>query len=261
LRRGGAVRALLVALIALVAVTTAAVFGTHVDGTRALPALTRSGGSNYARNAIGRLTPVDARFVRQRVGRIPGTRQTSTTTTPAPRGRPPAVTPSDNAIKGSPGALPGLAPGGWVLSLAMTPNSRTVHANDEIHYRIVVTNSGTEDFRGRAFLLEWHTPNGTLGRNALDQCSVLPIAIVRALCLSERLMFSPGLGDAHHENFNSNGLVTIPPGQSWTKDWFVQVLPSNAAGSTIFNHAHLTVTINGQDVRVRTPDVVVQVVA
>ena len=69
------------------------------------------------------------------------------------------------------------------------------------------------------------------------------------------------LGDARPETFNSSGLVAIPAGQSWTKDWYVQVLPTNAAGSTIFNHTVLTVTINGVDHKIRTPDVVVTVVA
>ena len=250
------------AAVALVAVATAVGVGTRVAGTRTLPALTRSGDSgNYARNAIGHLAPVDAKFVAKRVGKVRGAPTTTTTEPVRARPRPAATPPPDDSIHGSPGNFPGLTPGGWVLNLKMVTNSDTVRDGDEIHYRMIITNSGTEDFRGRSFLLEWHTPNGTLGRNALDECNILPIAVVQAICFSQRLQISAGLGEARHETFNSGGLVMIPAGESWTKDWFVQVLPSNAAGSTIFNHAHLTVTIDNKDTKVRTPDVVVRVVA
>jgi hypothetical protein len=143
----------------------------------------------------------------------------------------------------------------------MTPDRTTVHSGEEIRYRMTITNVGREDFRGRSFALEWHTPSGTLGRNALEQCNLTPISIVRAICAMERLQFSPGLGETNHERFDSSGLVAIAPGGQWTHDWYVQVLPSNAAGSTIFNHAHLNVNLNGQQLWVRTPDVVVEVVA
>jgi hypothetical protein len=262
LRRGGAASAALVAAVALVAVVAAVGAGNHIGSSRTLPALNRSGDpDNYARNAIGHLAPVDANFIAARVGTVPGTNRASTTTVPAARPQPSPTPPVDNSIHGAPGTFPGLAPGGFVLELKMVPDSDTVRANDEIRYRMIITNTGTEDFRGRSFTLEWHTPTGTVGRNALEQCSVLPVAIVKALCATERLLVSPGLGEAHHESFNSGGLVAIAPGGTFTKDWFVQVLPSNAAGSTIFNHAHLTVNINGTDHTVRTPDIVVTVVA
>jgi hypothetical protein len=247
---------------ALIAVAAAVGFASNIASSRTLPALNRSRDADkYARDAIGHLAPVDAKFVAARVGKVPGTHATSTTTTSTPRGRPTAAPRQDNSIHGSPGAFPSLAPGGFVLEVKMVPSSETVRANDELRYRMVITNTGTGEFRGRSFLLEWHTPNGTLGRNALAQCSVVPLAIVQALCASQRLLVSPGLGEARHESFSSNGLVAIAPGRSFTKDWYVQVLPSNAAGSTIFNHAHLTVNINGTDYKVRTPDVVVTVVA
>lgn len=263
LRRGGLAQAALVGAVAFVAVTAAVAVGTRVAPTRTLPSLPRRADADYARNAIGHLAPVDAQFVARRVGPVPGAPSTTETTAPpASRPQSPAPTPPpDNSIKGSPGALPGLAPGGWVLNVKMVPNSDTVRVNDEIRYRMIVSNTGTEEFRGRSFTLEWHTPNGTFGRNALGQCSVVPLASLRSLCESERVLLSPGLGEARHERFNSGGLVAIPAGQSYTKEWFVQVLPSNAVGSTIFDHAHLTVNINGKDVTARTPDVVVTVVA
>ncbi|MEY2472950.1 MAG: hypothetical protein QOK28_2279 [Actinomycetota bacterium] len=248
---------------ALVAIGAAVGVGSSTGSSRTLPALNRSGDSgNYARDAIGRIAPVDAKFVAARVGKVPGTHATPTTIPGAPRPRAtPPPPPVDNSIHGSPGALPGLAPGGFVLGVNMVPSSDTVRANDELRYRMIVTNTGTEEFRGRSFTLEWHTPNGTVGRNALSECDILPAGVMQALCASERLLVSPGLGEARHESFNSGGLVVIPPGGSFTKDWYVQILPTNAAGSTIFNHAHLTVNINGTDHTVRTPDVVVTVVA
>jgi hypothetical protein len=144
----------------------------------------------------------------------------------------------------------------------MTADSTTARSGDEIHYRMTITNIGHDEFRGRAFLLEWHTPSGTLGRNSLEQCNLLtPLAIVSAICAMERLRFSPGLGEASHERFDSSGLVMIPAGQTWTHDWYVTVLPSNSAGSTIFNHAHLNVNLGRQQLWIRTPDVAVKVVA
>ena len=45
----------------------------------------------------------------------------------------------------------------------MGTNSSTVKAGETFTYRMVVSNIGSEDFRGRNFLLEWHTPLGTAG--------------------------------------------------------------------------------------------------
>lgn len=248
--------------LALVAVSTAVVAGAHVSATATLPGLNRSGDTNYARNAIGKLAPVSAKYITSRVGHVPGTHlDTPTTTTTRPHTRPSTPPPEQSAIHGTPGAIPGLAPGGWVLTLKMVPDRTTARAGDEIRYRMIITNTGTDDFRGRSFVLEWHTPNGTLGRNAVDQCNLVPTAIVQSLCGSQRVLVSPGLGDTHHERFNSSGLIVIPAGQQWTHDWYVQVLPSNTVGATIFNHAHLNVSLSGHEFWIRTPDVVVTVTA
>ena len=227
-----------------------------------MPGLARGESSSYARNAIGHLKPVDPKFVSRRVGSVGRPRSTTTTAPTTARPRPAeSDTPPGKSIHGSPGAIPGLAPGGWELTLKMASDRDSARAGDEVRYRMTITNVGREDFYGRAFLLEWHTPSGTFGRNSIEQCNLVPIAIVQALCASERLLISPGLGETSHERFNSSGLIMIRAGESWTHDWYVQVLPSNAAGSAIFNHAHLNVNLGGQQVWLRTPDVVVQVVA
>jgi hypothetical protein len=261
-RPGGAKSAALVATVALVAVAAAVGFASHVPSSRSLPALNRGDPGNYTRNAIGRLKPVDAQFVTRRVGRVPGTKRTPTATpdTVPPRTTPPTTRPP-RSIQGTPGAFPGLAPGGWELTLKMEPDRNEARSRDEIRYRMTITNVGRDDFRGRAFLLEWHTPVGTLGQNSLQQCSLVPLAIVQTICAMERLQISPGFGETRHERFDSSGLVVIPAGESWTHDWYVTVLPSNSAGSTIFNHAHLNVNLGREQVWLRTPDVVVKVVA
>jgi hypothetical protein len=262
-RRGGAASAALVAAVALVAVVAAVGAGSRIASSRTLPALNRSGdSSNYARNAIGHLAPVDAKFVARRVGSVGRTRPTTPPASDAPA-RPrteTAAPPVDPSIHGTPGAIPGLAPGGWDLTLKMTAESPTARSGDDIHYVMTITNIGGQDFYGRAFLLEWHTPAGTFGRNSIEQCNVVPVALVRALCSLERLQLSPGLGETSHERFDSSGLIAIQAGKQWVHDWYVTVLPSNAAGSTIFNHAHLNVNISGQQLWIRTPDVVVTVV-
>ncbi|HVT76547.1 MAG TPA: hypothetical protein VHD87_05915 [Acidimicrobiales bacterium] len=260
LRRGGAAGVTLVVAVALLAVSAAVVAGGRVGTKATLPALQGGTRSGYARNALGQLKPVDAQFVTRQVGRVPRTQQTTTTTTFPVRRTPPTTAPVDHSIHGAPGAIPGLAPGGWVLDLQMAANHSTVRPGDELRYRMTITNTGTEDFRGRSFILEWNTPNGTLGRNALQQCNLLPTTIAEALCASQRLVISPGLGDAKPERFNSEGLVAIAPGQQWFHDWYVEILPTNAPGTTIFNHARLIVNVNGTDEHLRTPDVVVTVV-
>jgi len=253
-----------VATVALLAVTMAAGIGSRIPSSRTLPALSRSDDTGrYARNAIGHLTPVDAKFVARRVGSVGHTRTTQlaappTTVRPRADGPAPAADPS---IHGTPGAFPGLTPGGWNLTLKMTTDSPTARAGDEIHYRMTITNIGAQDFYGRSFLLEWHTPTGTFGRNAVEQCDLTPLAIVQAICTAQRLLLSPGLGESSHERFDSSGLIAIGAGKSWSHDWYVQVLPSNAVGSTIFNHAHLNVKLSGDMLWLRTPDVVVTVVA
>jgi hypothetical protein len=248
--------------VALVAVAAAVAAGSHIGGTRSLPALVRGDSESYAHNAIGHVAPVDAKFVARRVGSVGTPAPTPTTAPSSPRARPSTPqAPPQKTIHGSPGGVGGLSPGGWELSLSMAPDRATARAGDEVRYRMTVTNVGAQDFYGRAFQLEWHTPNGTFGHNAIQQCSLVTLAIVQTLCLSQRLMLSPGLGETSHQRFDSSGLIVIRSGQSWSYDWFVQVLPSNAEGSTIFNHAHLHVNLSGRQLWIRTPDVVVKVVA
>jgi hypothetical protein len=250
-----------VATVALVAVTAAAFSAGRIPSSLSLPALNRNDPGNYARNAIGRLAPVDAKFVARRVGRVPGTRRAEATPpTESPARTTTPTTARDRSIQGTPGAFPGLAPGGWELKLAMTPDRKTVRAGEELRYRMTVTNVGTDDFRGRAFVLEWHTPTGTFGRNSLEQCNLVFVPMLQAMCALERLQLSPGIGEAGHQRFASSGLIVIGAGEEWTHDWYVQVLPSNAPGSTIFNHAHLNVNLSGRQLWLRTPDVVVTVV-
>jgi hypothetical protein len=261
-RRGGAASAALVAAVALVAVTAAVGAGSRVASNRSLPGLARGETSSYARNAIGHLKPVDSKFVARRVGSVGKSRPTTTTTPSGERPRPNSTTPPpDKSIHGTPGPVPGLAPGGWELTLKMAPDRDTARSGDEIRYRMTISNIGRQDFYGRAFVLEWHTPNGTLGHNAIEQCNLIPLPMVQALCATQRLLFSPGLGESSHERFDSSGLIMIPAGGNWTHDWYVQVLPSNAAGSTILNHAHLNVNLSGTELWIRTPDIVVTVVA
>lgn len=252
---------MLLGVILLIAGAVA--LGAQVASTRTL---THPAGSDtrteYAQNAIGRLAPVSARFTERRLGRkvlgLAGDQPAPSSGKPTPK--PVTRTPAES-IHGEPGTFPGLAPGGFDLTIAMAPNHSEVKAGDEVRYRMVVTNTGGQDFRGRAFTLEWHTPTGTVGRNAIKQCTLLPLAIAQALCASQRLLFEPGLGEARHDSFNSAGLVAIGPGESFTKDWYVQVLPTAATGTTFLNHAHLTVSINGKDHTISTDDVTVTVVA
>lgn len=255
--------AVLLGVVVLIAGAVA--LGTQVGSTRTLTRPSSATASaDYARNAIGRLAPVSAQFTEKRLGRdvaagLPKVR-------PAPnsditRGPGPAPVKRDESIHGEPGTIPGLAPGGFVLTLAMAPNRLTVHAGDEVRYRMIVANTGNEDFRGRAFTLEWHTPTGTIARNGLEQCTLLPIALIRGICSAQRIIVQPGLGEARHNSFNTAGLVAIRPGEQWTHDWFVQVLPTAPDGTTYLNHAHLMVSINGQDHTISSDDVTVTVVA
>lgn len=240
----------------------AVAFGEHIAQNRTLPGLRdRASADSYARNAIGKLAPVSAKFTERQIGRdalrAPGESETDAAT-PSDTPTRPNTTRPPSTIRGTPGAFPTLAPGGWVLAIQMASDKQTVRSGEEIRYRMTVTNTGDQDFRGRSFRLEWHTPTNTFGRNPLEQCELAP-SIVLELCAGQRLLFSPGLGEARHERFNSAGLIAIGPRQQWTHDWHVQVLPSAAAGTRFLNHAHLTVNIDGKDLRITSNDVVVAV--
>jgi hypothetical protein len=246
----------IVTVVALIAGAVA--LGVRVSGTRTLPGLDDRASESFARDPIGRLAPLDARFTERQIGAEALRAGDDAAPPEGPEPQAPQKTRTTNpALRGSPGAFPGLAPGGWVLSVQMLA-PKTVRAGDEMHYRMLVGNTGTEDFRGRSFQLEWHTPAGTVGRNALEQCSLLPLDLLRALCRSERLFPTVG-SDTTHQSFNSSGLIAIRPGQQWEQDWYVQVLPTTTAGTQLHNHAHLTVMINGVDAHIASDDVVVTV--
>jgi hypothetical protein len=262
LRRTGAQLGALLAVVVLI--FGAVGFGTRTDKQDVLPGIVRNQASEtYARDALGSIAPISETYVERRLGTVTVDRitrsnsggGTSPTRSPAPVAAPPA---EPTAIEGKPGAVPGLAPGGWILTLDMAPNAATVPAGGEIVYRIMIKNVGTDDFRGRSFLLEWHTPLGTVGRNSLTQCNLIPVDVVRELCESQRLSISPGAGDASHEQTNSAGLISIAQGETWVQEWHVQTLNA-ASGTQYTTHAHLTVNIDGQDVRISTPPVVVTV--
>lgn len=240
----------------------AVLFGEHIAQDRTLPGLSgRASADSYARNAIGKLAPINAKFTERRIGRNalrrPGALSTDA---PRPSGTTtrPKTTPPPSTIRGKPGTFPTLTPGGWVLSIQMASDRRTAKSGEDVRYRMTVTNTGDEDFRGRSFRLEWHTPNDTVGRNPIGQCELAP-AMVLELCSGQRLLFSPGLGEARHETFDSSGLIVIRPRSHWAHDWYVRVLPSAAVGTQFLNHSHLTVTIDGKDVRITSNDVVVTV--
>jgi hypothetical protein len=245
-------------------------FGAQTDGDNVLPGLGRnSAAQSYTRDALGSIAPISPTYIERRLGtaaverltRSSETPGSDTTKTPTPRPTPPVNSGEapPPAIQGKPGTVPGLAPGGWILTLAMAPNAATVPPGGEIVYRMSIKNVGTEDFRGRSFLLEWHTPVGTVGRNALTECNLIPVTAARELCQSQRLSISPGAGDARHEQTSSAGLIAIRPGETWVQEWHVQTLPSATPGTQYTTHAHLTVSIDGKDVVVSTPPVVVTV--
>lgn len=250
-------------LTVLGVIAAAAGLGADVPPDRVLarPGAGNAAGS-YGRNPIGALAPVDEQFIARRVGAVSGFAVSrggrATTPTTTPRRSSPTPRP-DGAIRGTPGAFPNLAPGGWVLVVTMQAQPTTVAAGNEIRYRMTIQNIGGEDFRGRSFTLEWDTPSGTIGRNGLDQCGLLSPAALRALCSSRRLFFTPALTEASHESFNSVGLVGIRAGGEWTKDWFVQTLPGTAPGTTYTNQARLIVTVDGQSMTTTSDPVVVTV--
>jgi hypothetical protein len=263
-RRGGAPALALLAVVALIAAAVA--LGLHPPDHGLLPGLRHNDSGGYSRDALGSIAPVSAAFVEGRIGKSALERLT-VSPEPAPPAEAPrtpprsGTTPSDQSIHGSPGPVPGLAPGGWVLALDMVADQNSVRAGDEVAYRITVRNVGGEDFRGRGFTLEWHTPLGTVGRNPLTQCNLLPVTAARALCQSQRLAVSPGAGEARHEQMNSAGLIAIPAGGKWVQTWYVQVLPGTPAGTQYTNHAHLHVNVDNQDRVITTPPVIVTVVA
>lgn len=265
LRRTGAQLGALLAVVVLI--FGAVSFGARTDGHDVLPGLARTDAiESYVRDALGAIAPISPTYVGRRLGAAAVERLTGSTggSANADPGRPSASASPPPAeprpvIQGKPGTVPGLAPGGWVLTLAMVPNAANVPPGGEIKYRIMIKNGGTDYFRGRSFLLEWHTPSGTVGRNSLTSCNLFPVGAARQLCRNQRLAVSPGAGDAQHEQINSAGLVAIAPGETWVREWFVQTLPSAASGTQYRTHAHLTVTIEGQDVTVSTPPVVVTV--
>jgi hypothetical protein len=245
--------------VVAILIATAVGFGTRVGATRSLPGLRHGTADEYTQNAIGKLRPVTAQFTEERLGRG-ALRRTTTNTTAPTQARPRTTTtlPPAQTITGAPGFL---APGGWELTLRFNAVATKVQAGDEIHYRMIVVNKGSEDFRGRSFTLQWHSPQGTVARNGLEQCNIIGLDVLRAICESQRLLVSPGLGDARHDSFNSAGLVAIGAGQQWVHDWYVQTLPSAQPGMEYHNHAHLTVNVNGKDVTITSPDLLVTVVA
>jgi hypothetical protein len=258
LRRRAATVAALFGVAVLIAAAVG--FGTRVEATRGLPGLRSGTADEYTQNAIGKLAPVNAEFTERQLGRAAlGRSETDAPQPPAqPRPRPTTTVPPPQSIHGSPALL---APGGWELTLRFEAANTQVQAGDEIRYRMIVTNIGDEDFRGRAFNLEWHTPVGTVGRNALDQCNIIGLPLLQAICASQRLQVSPGLGDARHESFNSAALIAIESGASYTHNWFVQTLPSAQPGTTYANHAHLRVNVDGRRVAIGSETVTVTVVA
>jgi hypothetical protein len=232
-----------VSVVALVAV--AADLGARLPGVRllgGLPSHDPIGGVTFA----GSLAPVSETYTREALGDdaflaiVGGTAdvapppEVSKAATPSPPAREPAP-----SIQGEPGVVESVAPGDWELTLAMTAARSTVEAGGTIDYVMTISNVGTGEFRGRSFVLQWHTPAGTFGRSA-----VVP---------------KPGLGDALHEEFNSAGLVRIAPGDHWDREWHVDVPPGAPAGTEITNHAHLHVTVAGADREVTTETVTVTV--
>ncbi len=257
-------------LLVIVLIFSAVGFGAQTEGDEVLPGLVRnSGAQTYTRDALGSIAPISPTYIERRLGtatvqRITRSAAGSTaggakSTTPRPAAPPTPGAAPPQVIEGKAGPVPGLAPGGWILTLDMAPNSATVPAGGEIVYRMSIRNVGTDYFRGRSFLLEWHTPLGTVGRNALTECNLIPVDAVRELCETQRLSVSPGAGDTTHDQTNSAGLVAIRPGETWVQEWYVQTLPSATPGTQYTNHAHLTVNIDGKDVTVATPPVVVTV--
>ena len=246
----------------VVLVAGAVGLGGRIDRARTLPGLSgRGGAEGYARDALGSIAPVSAEFTEREIGRQVLLGISEDEPDDAPRGEDPRPRPRSSpppTIRGAPGTFPTLTPGGWVLEVSMSADRSTVQPGDEIRYRMAVLNRGDEDFRGRSFVLEWHTPTNTVGRNPIDQCVFAP-PLLAPLCKSQRLMLSAGVGEARHETLNTRGLVAVRPGERFVHDWFVQVLPSAASGTRFLNHAHLTVRIAGEDNTVRSDDVVVTV--
>lgn len=254
LRRTGTPALVLVGVASLIA--SAVALGAGVGADRSVSGVGRGSSTGYARNAIGKLAPVNANFAERQIGASSYQRLRGTPpTTLAPRRSPstPPVTAAPQ-LRGTPGGIATRAPGEWALTVQMASDRATVRPGDEIRYRMTITNTGNGDFRGLPFVLEWHTPSGTFGRNALPQCELLPVGPAQALCATPRIFITPGLGEASEQRYNSSGLVILGPGEKWTHDWYVQVLAAEATAGEIHNHAHLTVrgkTIDSPDVVVK----------
>lgn len=258
LRRGVGPAAAVLTVFGVIAAAAGIASDVTSERVLARPGAGRPGGS-YARDPIGTLAPINAQFVARRVGAVARPRAKPARIAPlAPRKT--TVAPSapreDRVIRGEPGVFRNLAPGGWVLSVGMQATPTAPRAGDEVRYRMTIRNTGTDEFRSRPFILEWETPSGTVGRNALDQCGLLPLPLLPGICAGQRVFVTPAITAANSESLNSAGLVVIGVGEEWTHDWYVQTLPGTASGTTLENQARLTVNVNGDDLTT-TSDVVV----
>lgn len=217
--------------------------GVRIPGDAMLGGLPRLSQSDYSLRALDPLASVSEDYVRQVLGTVvngvlAGELAVEIPDLEAPPGRP-ASPPAEEAepaptIEGEPGPIPGLAPGGWALTLAMVVDRSTVKAGDAFNYRMVIRNVGAEDFRGRSFGLQWHTPAGTFSDDSVS-CELGPNG--EDPCAGQRVL-APGLGDSQHEQSITTG-VTIRPGEEWVRDWRVQTSPSATAGTQYTSHAHL----------------------
>ena len=139
----------------------------------------------------------------------------------------------------------------------MVAEQSTVRAGGEIDYRMIIRNVGSENFELGTFVLEWHTPLGTVA-SATGPCDSVPIDELQTLC-ERSVIPQPGFGEASHEQRNSRGLVTIRAGQAWVQEWHVQTAPVVPAGTEYITHAHLRVTVGGQEQIITTDTVTVTV--
>lgn len=262
LRRGGVQAGAILAVIGLI--FGAVALGLRISGRGLLDGLPHPAVSEFSARAIGPLAPISGDYARQLLGDAtfrgltgePAAGPAGAGPRPGrPGSGPTGGTAGDQTIEASPGLL-GAAPREWVLTLNMVADA-TVQAGGDIVYRMIIRNIGTEDFGGRNFTLQWHTPAGTISRVPLEACEDVPNDEVRDPCASVPLPL-PGLGPSVHSSRNSAGLISIEAGGEWVQLWRVTVPPGTLAGTEFTNHAHLTVT--GSEATITTGTVTVTVV-
>jgi uncharacterized repeat protein (TIGR01451 family) len=247
-RRGVAPAALGTAV--LLVVTAAATLGGNLPTTRLLPA-PPSLELNVGPDPSGLTFPaVTDQFLVDALGPDAGAfipTPAPTTAGPLPRGTssPPTVAPGpDESASPSPSPRTRL-PGPFQfsqLTIAMRADRSQASPGETITYLAIVTNTGTQDFRG-AYQLSAHIPfgtvdattpcDGTLGIDPQHDCVNPPVP-------------TPGSPDPDVHQLNSSFSGTIPRGARQVTVFKVRVNETTQPGSRLQNHTHLNVVGDNQ---------------